>query len=91
MDINLRKGLKGLLSTRNKEGSSKDVPKSQVPTNLPPPPLLPMTLVGLLPCPDLKKKRKVQKVEKGEVQTTGRILLRLKCANSNALGLLGWS
>ena len=26
-----------------------------------------MTTVGLLPCPDLKKKRKVQEVEEGEV------------------------
>ena len=59
MDINPRKGLKGLLAARNKGGSSKDVPKSQVPANLPLPPLLPMTSVGLLPYLDLKKKRKV--------------------------------
>ena len=52
---------------RNKGGLSKDVPKSQVPVNLPPPPLLPVTSVGLLPCLDLKKKRKVQEVEEGEV------------------------
>ena len=35
MDINPRKGLKGLLVVRNKGGSTKDAPKSQVPTNLP--------------------------------------------------------
>ena len=34
--------------------------------NLPLPPL-PVTAVGLLPSPDLKKKRKVQEVEEGEV------------------------
>ena len=52
---------------RNKEGLSKDVPKSQVPVNLPPPPPLPMTSVELFPCLDLKKKRKVQEVEESEV------------------------
>ena len=67
MDINPRRGLKGLIVGRNKGGSSKEVPMSQIPTNLPPPPPLPITVVGLLPCPDLKKKRKVQKVEEGEV------------------------
>ena len=60
MDINIRRGLKGFLSARNKWGSSKDVPKSQVPANLPPPPSLPVTSIGLFPYPDLnKKKRKV--------------------------------
>ena len=52
---------------RNKEGLSKDVPKSQVPVNLPPPPPLPVTSVELFPCLDLKKKRKVQEVEESEV------------------------
>ena len=65
MDINPRKGLKGLLTRRNKGGLSKEIPKSQVSANLPPP--LPITTVEPLPCPDLKKKRKVQEVEEGEV------------------------
>ena len=65
MDINPRKGLKGLLTRRNKGGLSKEIPKSQFSANLPPP--LPITTVELLPCPDLKKKRKVQEVEEGEV------------------------
>ena len=58
MDINIRRGLKGLFFARNKWGSSKDVPKSQVPTNLPPPPPLPVTSIGLFPYPDLKKKKR---------------------------------
>ena len=61
-----RTNLKGLLANRNKGLASKEVPKTQVPPNLPSPPL-PMTVVGLLPNPDLKKKRKVQEVEEGEV------------------------
>jgi len=67
MDINSRRGLKGILVGRNKGASSKEVPKFQVPANLPPSPPLLVTTVGLLPCPDLKKKRKVQEVEEGEV------------------------
>ena len=67
MDINSRRGLKGILARRNKKASSKEVPKSQVLANLPSLPLLPITTVGLLPYPDLKKKRKVQEVEKGEM------------------------
>ena len=67
MEINLRKGLKGLLAGRKKWGSSKEVPKSQVLANLPSPHPLPITTVGLLPYLDLKKKRKVQEVEEGEV------------------------
>ena len=58
MDINIRRGLKGLLFARNKWGSSKDVPKSQVPANLPPPPPLLVTSIGLFPYPDLKKKKR---------------------------------
>ena len=62
MDINPRKGLKGLIAWRNKWGSSKEVPMSQVSVNLPPPPPppppLPVTTIGLLLCPGLKKKRK---------------------------------
>ena len=66
MDLKQRTNLKGLLANRNKESASKEVPKTQVPLNLPPPPL-PVTTVGLLPNPDLKRKRKVQEVEEGEV------------------------
>ena len=67
MDINSRRGLKGILAGKNKGATSKEVPKSQVPANLPPLPPLPVTTVRLLPYPDLKKKRKVQEVEEGEV------------------------
>lgn len=66
MDINPRKGLKGLLAARNQGGSSNGAPKSQVPANLPPPPPLLVTSVGLLPNPDLKRKRKVQEVQEVE-------------------------
>ena len=52
----------------NKGATLKDIPKTQVPTNLPPPPPPPpITTVGLLPNLDLKKKRKVPEAEKGEV------------------------
>ena len=66
MDLKQRTSLKGLLANRNKGLASKDVPKTQVPLSRPPPPL-PMIAVGLLPNPDLKRKRKVQEVEEGEV------------------------
>ena len=66
MDLKQRTGLKGLLANRNKGSSSKEVPKTQVPPNLPPH-FLPVTAVGLLPNPDLKKKRKVPKMGKGEM------------------------
>ena len=66
MDLKQRTSLKGLLANRNKGSASKDVPKTQVPLSLPPP-LLPMTAVRLLPNPDLKRERKVQEVEEGEV------------------------
>ena len=67
MDLNPRRGLKDLLTGRNKGAMSKEVPKSQVPANLPPSPPLFRTIVGLLPNLDLKKKRKVQEMEKSEV------------------------
>ena len=67
MDINMRRGLKGLLVGKNKGASSNEVPKSQVIANLPTPPPLPVTTVELLPCLDLKKKRKVQEVKEGKV------------------------
>ena len=65
MDLKQRPGLKGLMANRNKGSTSKGVSKTQVPTNLPPPPSA--TTVGLLPNPDLKKKRKVPEAEEGEV------------------------
>ena len=58
MDLKQRTSLKGLLANRNKGSTSKEVPKTQVPLSLPPPPL-PMTEVGMLPNLDLKRKRKV--------------------------------
>ena len=57
MDLKQRSSLKGLLANRNKGSTSKEVTKTQVPPNLPPPPP-PVTVEGLIPCPDLKKKRK---------------------------------
>ena len=67
MALNLRKGLKDLMARRNKGSTSKEVPMSQIPRSLPPPPLLPTTDLGLLPIPNLKKKRKEQELEEGEV------------------------
>jgi len=64
MDLKPRTSLKGLLTNRNKGPSSKEVPKTQVPSSLPPP-SFPVTAVGLLPNHDLKRKRKVQEVEGG--------------------------
>ena len=65
MAPNPRKGLKDLLAGRNKGSSSKETPMSQPLPTLPSPPL-PNT-VSLLPMPNLKKKRKEQEVENGEV------------------------
>ena len=65
MALNPRKGLKDILAKRNKGSSSKEAPKTQLPSNLPSP-LLPSPL-GLLPKPNLqKKKRKEKDIEKGE-------------------------
>ena len=38
MDLKPRTSLKGLMANRNKGSTSKEVPKAQVPTSLPPPP-----------------------------------------------------
>ena len=46
---------------------SKAAPKSQVPSNLPPPPPQIPTDLGLKPNPDLKKKRPLETLEEGEV------------------------
>jgi len=67
MDLRQRPGLKGLIANRSKGSSSKDVPKTQVLANLLPPPPPLVTTIGLLPNPDLKKKRKVPEVKKGEM------------------------
>ena len=66
MALNLRKGLKDLLTGTNKGSSSKEASKTQLPFSLPPPPPLPPT-IDLLPIPNLKKKRKEQEMEEGEV------------------------
>ena len=63
-DLKKRFSLKGLTANRNKRGTSKDVPKIQTPTILPPPPT---TDLGLLANPNLKKKRSGQELEKGEM------------------------
>ena len=63
MDLNPRRGLKDLLAGRNKGSSSEKTFKSLVLANLPPLHPLPTTTFGLLPIPDLKKKRKVQEGE----------------------------
>lgn len=67
MSLNLRIGLRDLMVGRNKGSSSKEVPKSQDPANLPPPFPPPITALGLLPIPNLKKKRKEQEPEEGEM------------------------
>ena len=64
MAFNPRRGMKDLLSGRNKGSSSKEALKSQPLSTLPP--LLPPT-TSLLPIPNLKKKRKEQEVKEGEV------------------------
>ena len=51
MALNPRNGLKDILAKRNKGSSSKEAPKTQLPSNLPPP-FLPSPL-GLLPNPNL--------------------------------------
>ena len=54
MDQKKRPGLKDLLASRNKGGSSKEAPKTQPPV-VPPPP--PPTDLGLLAMPNLKMRR----------------------------------
>ena len=55
------------MASKSKVSTSKEATKSQIPTTLPPsPPLLPIDL-GLKAIPDLKKKRPIQDLEKGEV------------------------
>ena len=64
MDQEKRPGLKSLLASRNKGGSSKEAPKTQPPA-IPVPPL--PTELGLLAMPNLKKRRPDQDVEEGEL------------------------
>ena len=46
MDLKKKRSLKDLIANKNKGGTSKDVPKTQIPTNLPPLPP-PLADVGL--------------------------------------------
>ena len=61
MALNQRKGLRDLVPT------SKEIPKTQIPPNLTPTPPPPTTDLGLLPIPNLKKKRKDQELKEKEV------------------------
>ena len=63
MDLKKILGLKGLLASRNKGGSSKEAPKTQSPVVLPPSP----TNLGLQAMPNLKKKRTDHELEEGKV------------------------
>ena len=63
IDQKKRPSLRGLLA-KNKEGSSKEAPKTQ-PPEIPIPP--PLTDLGLLPMPNLKKRRPDQGLEEGEL------------------------
>ena len=64
MDQKKRPGLKSLLVSKNKRGSSKEAPKTQPPAiPVPPPP----TELGLLAMPNLKKRRPDQDMEEGKL------------------------
>ena len=66
MALNPRRDLKDLVADRNKGSSSKKAPQTQLPPNLPLPPL-PFPL-GLHPNPNLqKKKRKGKDIEEGKI------------------------
>ena len=67
MALNLWKAMRDIIAGRNKGSSSKEASKSQLPLTLPTPPPPLVTTVGLLPIPNLKKKRKKQEVEEGEM------------------------
>ena len=66
MDLKKRPGLKGLLASKNKGGTSKEAPKTQPPVVLPPPPPAPTNL-NLQAMPNLKKRRTNHELEEGEV------------------------
>ena len=61
------KSLRELMAARGKESTSKAAPKSQVPSNLPPPPPQVPTDLGLKPNLDLKKKRPAETLEEDKV------------------------
>ena len=66
MDLKPRSGLKGLLSNRNKGQYSRDAPKEQAASKLPPPP--PFTNdPAVQPFPNLRQKRPVEELEEGKV------------------------
>ena len=65
MALNQRRSLRDLMASRNKGATSQEVPKSQVPTTLPPPPAPLPTDLGLHAIRDLKKKRSLQEIEEG--------------------------
>ena len=60
------KSLRELMASRGKESTSKATPKSQVPSNLPPPPPQIPTDLNLKPNPNLKK-NPLKTLEEGEV------------------------
>ena len=65
MDQKKRPGLKGLLASRNKWGSSKEAPKTQPHVVLPPP--FSPTDLDLQAMPNLKKRRSDHELEEGEL------------------------
>ena len=67
MDLKPRTSLKGLMANRNKGSTSKEAPKTQVPPNLPPPPLSLPADLRLKANPNLRKKRPVEDLEKSEM------------------------
>ena len=66
MDLKQRTSLRGLMVNRNKGSTSKEVPKTQVPPNLPSSPLLSTNLEPHANL-NLRKKRPVEDLEGGEV------------------------
>ena len=66
MDLKPRSSLRGLLSNINKGQSSRDAPKEQATSKLPPP-LPPITDPALQRLPNLRRKRPVEELEEGEV------------------------
>ena len=59
--------LKELMKNKNKTPSPQDKNKSRPPANPPPPPPQVSADLGLKPNPDLRRKRPVDTVEKGEL------------------------
>ena len=64
MALNQMRSLRDLMAFRNKGATSQEVPKSQVPPTLPPPP---PTDLGLHGMKEMKKKRPQQEIEEGEL------------------------